>query len=72
MSQNTALTKRQIQDLEEMGAKMPVRFTGKWKGQTYYKGQVWAGPDDNRIGFGKRLLDGKEGLVTDPRYLPRD
>jgi hypothetical protein len=28
---------------------MPNRFTGKWRGQYFYKGQRWAGPT-NRIG----------------------
>jgi hypothetical protein len=69
MNQKIALTREEIRNLEESGAKMPIGFTGKWKGRIFYKGRVWGGPD-NRIGYGKRFVEDRDGaLVTDSRYV---
>ena len=47
------MTRKQIRALEESGARVPVRFTGRFRGVYYYLGVQWRGPT-NAIGHGVR------------------
>lgn len=40
------ITKAGVRELEQSGAGMPYSFTGRWKGNLYYKGTLWTGPSN--------------------------
>lgn len=47
------MTRKEIAALEASpGARVPVRFTGRFRGVHYYRGVQWRGPT-NAVGHGK-------------------
>lgn len=65
------LTRQELDRLETSGAPRPPLFTGRWKGEHFYRGVKWEG-HPGQLGLGKRhIVEGTYPSCT-VRPDPRD